>query len=190
MAFLHNQILRKIVLTFILTWGSLSFYFVNSRSQFLIWALLFVSVSGLIIIWREVSAIFILIFLSFLSAYAFYTFFLQFNLPTWILMLSILVVFGYLFTYTEQRIGILSNKRLIYLVLFSLVILEIFLTLSFFLINPISQSLVISSVCYLFIGFCYTILAKHTDNNFLTYLIITFIVVLTVFVTSKWSGLV
>lgn len=190
MAFLHNQTLRKIVLTFILAWGSLSFYFVNSQSQFLVITLLFVSLIALLIIWREVSAIFILIFLSFLSAYAFYTFFLQFNLPTWILMLSILVVFGYLFTYFEQKIGILSNKRLIYLVLFSLVILEIFLILSYFLVNPISQSLIIASVCYLFVGFCYTILAKHTDNSFLTYLIVTFLVMLAVFATSNWGGLV
>jgi|GEM_PF-627128 len=190
MAFLHNQTLRRTVLTFILAWGALSFYFANSENKILLAVLYFLVAFGLLSIWREVSAIFTLILLSFLSAYAFYTFFLQFNLPSWLLMISILIVFGYLFTYTEQKIGILSNKRLIYLVLFSLVILEVFLVLSYFLINPISQSLIISSVCYLFLGFCYTVLAKHTDNSFTTYLLITGLIVLTVFLTSNWGGLV
>lgn len=189
MAFLRNQILRKIILTIILVWGCLSYYLANSQNSIAVALIVFISVLGVISIIKETSAIFTLILLSFVSSYAFYTFFLQFDLPLWLLMISILVVFGYLFTYTEQKIGILSDKRLIYLILFSLVILEVFLVLSYFLVNPISQSLVIASVCYLFIGFCYTILAKHPDNSFTTYLVVTSFVIITIFLTSNWSSL-
>ncbi|MCX6808379.1 MAG: hypothetical protein NTW50_01810 [Candidatus Berkelbacteria bacterium] len=102
-------------------------------------------------------------------------------------MVGILSVFSYLFAYFEQRIGILGNKRLVYLVLFSLIILEVFLSLSYFLINPIGQSLIIAAISYLFVGFCYTVLAKHTDNKFITYVIFTTIAVGLVFLTSAWG---
>jgi len=189
MAFLRNHVLRKIILIVILVWGCLSYYLANSQNQIAVALIVFISILGLISILKETSAIFTLILLSFISAYAFYTFFLQFDLPLWLLMVSIMIVFGYLFTYTEQKIGILSNKRLIYLVLFSLVILEVFLVLSYFLINPISQSLVIATVSYLFIGFCYSVLAKHKDSSFTTYLIVASLVTIAIFLTSGWSPL-
>jgi hypothetical protein len=101
-------------------------------------------------------------------------------------MIAILFIFGYLFVYTEQKIGILGNKRLIYLVLFSLIILEVFLVLSYFLINPLSQSIIIGAISYLFIGYCYTILAKHTDNRFSTYAMFTAGVIFLVIASSTW----
>jgi hypothetical protein len=131
-----------------------------------------------------------LILLSFTSTYAFSIFMFQLNIPLWLIMIGVIVIFGYLFTYTEQKIGILGNKRLIYLILFSLLILEAFLALSYFAISPINQSIIIASISYLFIGYCYTILAKHVDNNFLTYIIITTLAILLVFLTSTWGGLV
>lgn len=189
MAFLYNQIVRKILLSIILAWGISTLYFVN-RESFIFYSLLSISVIGFYFIWREISAIFLLILLSFTSSYAFFIFLFQFNTPIWLVMIAILVLFGYLFTYTEQKIGILGNKRLIYLILFSLLILQSFLFLTYFLVNPISQSLIISSISYFFVGYCYTVLAKHTDNKILTYIIITALAFLFIFLTSNWGGLV
>jgi hypothetical protein len=146
-------------------------------------------VMTLIFILFEIAPIFLLISLSFLTSFALYSFMLSANLPIWLIMLAIFVIFAYLFTYTEQKIGILSNKRLIYLLLFSLIILESFLILSYFLIGPISQSLIISTICYLFIGFCYTILARHTDNKFATYVFFTILVITLIFISSGWRGI-
>jgi len=190
MSFFHNQTVRKILLTLILAWGFLTFYLQNSGVTTLIVLISIISLVGLVSIWRESSAIFILILMSFMVSYSFYIFLFQLALPVWIVMLAILLVFGYLFSYTEHRIGILGKKRTIYLVLFSLIVLEVFLVLSYFLINPISQSLIISAICYLFVGFCYTVLAKHTDNKFITYVIFTFISIVLVYLTSSWGGLV
>lgn len=188
MAFLHNTIARRIILTLILFWGAASFYITNSDSLPLVVMITLISILCLIFIWIELSPIFILILLSFVSSYAFCVALYQFDLPIWLVMIAILIIFGYLFTYTEQKIGILGNKRLIYLILFSLVILESFLVLSYFLISPISQSLVIASISYLFVGFCYTILAKHTDNRFYTYVMVTIIAIVIIFLTSHWGG--
>jgi len=187
MAFLYNQPTRRILLTLILLWGCFSFYTVNSASLVLLCLTGFLSLLSLIFIWSEISAIFLLIFISFLSAYSFFIALYQYNLPIYLVMLAVVVIFGYLFTYTEQKIGILGDKRLIYLVLFSLIILEIFMALSYFLISPISQSLIIATVSYLFIGFCYTILARHTDNRFITYVSLSVLIIAVVFATSSWG---
>ena len=190
MAFLHNQIARKILLTLILVWGGATFGILNKDTLVLIALSSVLILIGLVYIWIEKSAIFILILLSFTSAYALNIFMSQYGLPFWLLMLGVLIIFGYLFTYTEQKIGILGNKRLIYLVLFSLLILQVFIALSYFVISPIDQSLIIASISYLFIGFCYTVLAKHEDNSFLTYIVITALAIILVFLTSTWGGLV
>jgi len=175
-------------LSLILSWGVFTFYWTNPGNWFQLISIFLIGVVCLFLIWREYSPVFILLFLSFTSSYSFNVFLAQMNLPVWLIMVALLIIFGYLFIYLEQKIGILGNKRLIYLILFSLITLEIFLSLTYFLISPISQSLIIATTSYLFVGFCYTILAKHVDNKFSTYLIISGIVILLVFLTSSWGG--
>jgi hypothetical protein len=189
MALLKSQFTRKFILSAILAWGVFT-YAQNASNDFLLYTMMVISVFGLFVIWRELSPIFTLILLSFTSGHALYSVLYQMSLPLWFAMIGTLIIFSYLFIYVEQKIGILGNKRLIYLVLFSLIILEVFLILSYFLIDPTSQGLIIAAVSYLFVGFCYTILAKHTDNKFFTYVTITSLAIAIVFVTSNWGGLV
>lgn len=188
MAFLYNHIARKTLLTVILAWGDFSFYLANSNNLVLFFIMLAISALGLILIWNEVAPVFLLILLSFTSAYAFNTYLLQLNIPLYLIMIGILIVFGYLFTYTEQRIGILGDKRLIFLLLFAIIVLEVFLTLTYFLVNPIVQSLIITAVCYLFVGYCYTIIAKHTDNKFITYILLSGLAMAAILLTASWGG--
>lgn len=186
MAFLYNKTSRRILLSLIVTWGIVSFWLVN-QADFARILISLLGVLSIVFVWAEIAPIFLLIFLSFSVSYALYGFLFQFNLPIWIIMLAILIIFGYLFVYTEQKIGILGNKRLIYLVLFSLITLEVFLSLNYFLISPISKSLIIATSSYVFVGFCYTILAKHTDSKFKTYLAIAAMVITVIFMTSIWG---
>ncbi len=190
MAFLQNKLARKTLISLILAWGMSVVYFLNKDNYLFLSFMFLFSLWGIYYIWKEKSAIFLLILLSFTSTYAFLIFLLQYNLPVWLAMVGVLIVFSFLFFYTEQRIGILGNKRLIYLVLFSLIILEVFLALTYFLIDPISQSLIIAVMSYLFIGFCYTVIAKHTDNKFLTYVIFASVAILVILITSSWGGFV
>jgi hypothetical protein len=188
-AFLYNKTSRKILLTLIIIWSLASFWLLNLTFSIKI-AIIILGLLSLLFVWLETAAIFLLIFLSFVVAYAFYGFLFQYNLPVWMIMSGILVIFGYIFLYTEQRIGILGNKRLIYLILFGLITLEVFLMLSYFLISPLSKSIIIAITSYLFVGFSYTVLARHEDNKMSTYIFVALLVILTVFLSSSWGGLV
>lgn len=168
-------------------WGLISFW-VSSQSTLVLVLITLLGVLGVIFVISEMAPIFLLIFLSFLTSFALYNFLFQFNLPVWMVMLAILLVFGYFFYYTEQKIGILGNKRLIYLILFSLIVLEVFFTLNYFLISPLSKSLIISIIGYLFVGFCYSVLAHHEDNKLKTYLILSAIMIVLIFVSSIWGN--
>lgn len=186
MAFLYNRINRRILLFLIILFGVVSFWLVNQAG----FARILITILGIlcvIFILYEIAPIFLLIFASFSVSYALYGFLFEFGLPIWLIMLAILIIFGYLFVYTEQKLGILGDKRLIYLVLFSILTLEVFLVLNYFLISPISKSLIIATISYVSVGFCYTVLAQHTDNKFLTYLLVATLAITTVFATSIWG---
>lgn len=190
MAFLYNKFARKLILALITFWSLVTFYYVNSGSWSLLVLMTLAALLTLLFIWYEIASIAILIYLSFIVAYSFFVLLFQIGLPVWLVMLGVLIIFGYLFTYAEQKIGILGNKRLIYLLLFSILTLEVFLILTYFMISPINQSLVIATLSYLFIGFCYTVLAKHTDNKFSTYVTSSAIIIMLILLTANWVGVV
>lgn len=187
MAFLYHKITRKVLLTIIILWGTVSFLSTGPTALLSVLTVI-LSIFGIFFVIFDVAPIFLLIFLSFLTSFALYNFLFQFNLPVWAIMLAILIVFGYFFYYTEQKIGILGRKRLIYLVLFSLLTLEVFFALNYFLISPLSKSLIIASISYLFIGFCYTVLAQHEDKRLRTYLILASTMIVLIFMTSIWGN--
>lgn len=182
-AFLYNKFFRKLTLSIILFWSVSSFYFIDRITLDKVLVTV-IGVLSLFFILLEIVPLFILIILSFTVSFSLYGFLFSYNLPVWLLMLAILLLFGYLFLYMEQKTGVLGNKRLIYLLLFSIIILQVFLILSYFIINPLSKSLIISSVVYLFIGFCYTILAKHRDNSFFSYLFVFALAFLSIMIIS------
>lgn len=174
------------MLILIILWGLLSFWQLNHILAVNI-AISVIAVMAIFFTLFEVAPLFLLIFLSFISSYALYGFLFQFSLPIWLIMVALLIIFGYIYLYVEQKIGILGNKRLIYLVLFCLITLEVFLSLSYFLINPLSKSLIIGVVSYLFVGFSYTVLAKH-ESKLSTYLFVATLMGGIIFLTSSWGG--
>jgi len=186
-AFLYSKSNRRILLSLIIIFGVCAFWIIGQSIWFEFIITLF-GLLALILTYFEYTPLFLSIFLSFLVSYSVYELYLQYALPLWLVMIAIFLLFGYIFLYTEQKIGILGNKRLVYLILFSLIILEIFLCLNYFLINSLSKSLIIATINYLFIGFCYTILAKHTDNKFYTYIVVAFSIIAIIFGTSIWGG--
>lgn len=174
------------MLILVTLWGVVSFWQLNQILAVNI-AILVLGIFTIIFTILEIAPLFLLIFLSFISSYALYGFLFQYNLPIWLIMLGLIIVFGYIYLYVEQKIGILGNKRLIYLILFCLIALEVFLSLSYFLINPLSKSLIIGVVSYLFVGFSYTVLAKQ-ESKLSTYLIVAVIMGGLIFLTSSWGG--
>lgn len=187
MAFLKSKLLRRIILTIILLWATVAFWFLNEVLAIsVITALL--SIPVLYLIWSEKYPLIVLIFLSFTSAFALYGFLFYFNLPLWIVMLASLFLYGYLFTYLEQKIGILGPERLIYLLLFSLLILEMFLVLSYFLISPLNRSLIIALSSYLLAGFCFSIIEEKKPKSFPAYLWTFWIMIALLLFTAIWGA--
>lgn len=186
MAFLYNKISRRVLLALITMWGIVSFWQLSPLFTIKL-IIVVLGVLSLAFIWFEVAPLFLLIFLSFIASYSFYGFLFQYNLPIWLIMVGLAVIFGYIYLYVEQKIGILGNSRLIYLVLFVLITLEVFLSISYFPINPLSKSLIIGVVSYLFIGFIYTVLAKH-EKSIRSYVLIALFMIILIFTTSSWGG--
>lgn len=187
MAFLKSKLLRRIILTIILLWASVAFWFLNEVFTVSIITVV-LSVPILYLVWSERFPLIVLIFLSFTSAFALYGFLFYFNLPLWIVMLASLFLYGYLFTYLEQKIGILGRERLIYLLLFSLLILEMFLVLSYFLISPLNRSLIIALSSYLLSGFCYSIIEEKRPKSFPPYIWMFCIIIALLLFTANWGA--
>ena len=187
MAFLHNKSLRRVVLILLLAWSAGSFWFFN-QSLIVDSFVTFVAAVCLFLIWTEISPLFILIFLSFTSAYALYGFLFFLNLPLWAIMLFALLIYGYLFTFFEQKIEVLKPEQLIYLLLFALIITEMFLLLSYFLIDPLNRSLLVALVSYLLAGFCLTIIEKRSFADFLIYLLVFGLVYGLILLTASFGA--
>lgn len=175
------------VLTLLTVWSVGSFWFLN-QFDVINFVLMIASLAIFYLIWSERSAISIVLFLSFSNAFALYGFLFYLNLPLYVIMIAILLIFGYIFTYFEQINGVLGRERLVFLLLFSLVILEIFVILSYFLISPINQSLIIALASYVICGFSLGYLKKDREQSVFTYLIIFAVCAFLILITAQWSG--
>lgn len=186
MAFLKSKILRSIILTMLALWAVFSFWFLNSIT-FVSIIISILGVIALYAIWREVLILYLVSFLTFTGSYALYGFLFSFNLPLWVVMIAILLIFGYIFTYLEQKSDILGKNKLVYLFIFSLIVLEVFLFLSYFLISPINRSLIITLVVYVISGFSFWVLRKDDLKNFSAYVYLSVLVMMTILISAKWG---
>ncbi len=186
MAVLYSSKLRKIILALILLWSVATFWF-SGQIDFLNWTVSVLGFGTLFLIYFERSPSTILIFLSFISSYALYSFLYYFNLPLWVIMLGAFIIFGYLFLYTEQILAILGSERLIYLLVFNLIILELFIFLSYVLIDPLNRSLIIGVSSYLFLGYCLDYVDKNLPQRFLNFIYIFLILLALILLTTNWQ---
>ena len=165
MLLISNHKYRAAILTILLVWTTIFF-----------WLLCPVFVVNIIMAILSLIVLFSIIFdknyqlstifLSFQTSYVLYGYMLVNNLPSWLIMLGVLIISMYLFSYIEQKIEIAPEQKGILNIIFSLVVLETFLFLGYFLISPINRSLVIASVVYLIHGYCDIVLKNH-ENNFI-----------------------
>lgn len=186
MAVLYNSNLRKIILASILLWSGATFWF-SETIPFLNWAIVIVGLLVLLLIYFERSPSTILIYLSFTSAFALYSFLYYFNLPLWVIMIGAFLIFGYLFLYTEQILAILGIERIIYLLIFNLIILELFIFLSYILIDPLNRSLIIGISSYLFLGYCIDYVDKDLPNRFLNFIYVFMVLLILILLTANWQ---
>ena len=186
MAVLYNTNLRKAILAIVLVWSVVTFWF-SGQIDFLNWTITILGFGTLFLIYFERSPSTILIFLSFASSYALYSFLYYFSLPLWVIMIGAFIIFGYLFLYTEQILTILGSERLVYLLVFNLIILELFIFLSYVLIDPLNRSLIIGVSSYLFLGYCLDYVDKSLPNRFLNFIYIFLILLALILITANWQ---
>ena len=186
MAILRNKSLRRIALIILTLWSAGSFWFFN-HSLFVSSTITLIAAISLFLIWTELSPFFLLIFLSFTSAYSLYGFLFFLNLPLWAIIIAALMIFGYLFACFEQKFDFLRPEQAIYLVIFGLIIAETFLFLSYLLIDPLNRSLIVALVSYLIAGFCLTIIQKNRFKEFSIYLIVFMIAYLAIVLTTSFG---
>ena len=186
LAFLKNKTLRSIILTILALWAIFSFWFLNSIT-FISVVISILGVVALYAIWMEVLILYLVSFLTFSCSYALYGFLFSFNLPLWVVMIAILLIFVYIFTYLEQKSDILGKNKYVYLFIFSLIVLEVFLFLSYFLISPINRSLIITLVVYVISGFTFWVLRKDDIKNFSNYIYLSVLVMMAILISAKWG---
>jgi len=186
MAVLYNTNLRKAILAVVLVWSIVTFWF-SGQIDFLSWTVTILGLGTLFLIYFERSPSTILIFLSFTSSYALYSFLYYFFLPLWVIMLGAFIILGYLFLYVEQILAILGRERLVYLLVFNLIILELFLFLNYVLIDPLNRSLIIGVSSYLFLGYCIDYVDKNLHNRFLNFVYIFLILLILILLTANWQ---
>lgn len=186
MTVLFTPKLRKIILSSILMWSVTAFWF-SGQIGFLNWIITVLALAIFLLIIFERSPSTVLIYLSFTSSFALYAFLYYFNLPLWIIMIGAFFIFNYLFLYIEHILVILGHERIIYLFIFNLIILELFLFLSYILIDPLNRSLIIGISSYLFLGYCIDYVDKNRVKRFLNFIYIFLFLLIITLLTANWQ---
>ena len=187
MAVLLNKKLRVSVLGLILLWSVAFFWSLNQYYAVnIITSILALIV--LLLIFFDISSLFVIIFISFIVSDVLYGYLYVNNLPLSLIMFAGFFLYGYLFLFLEQKLKILGRERLVYVPIFSLLILEMFLFLSYLLLSPINKSLLIALLVYIVSGFSANIIAKDNNRGFLNYLLVFAVIFVIMILTATWGG--
>ncbi len=186
MKFLSNKIFRTVLLTLMLVWATTFFWLLCPVLSVNI-IVIIVSSLCLISIITNSNNPFTIIYLSFVTSYVLYGYMLVNNFPVWLIMLGVLIITLYLLTYLEQQENIVEDQRIVFLTIFSLIILELFLFLGYFLISPINRSLLISLTIYLIYGFCEKVITSGKYQEMKSYLLVFLFVFVTIILTASWG---
>ena len=130
---------------------------------------------------------FLLNLTAFLDYWVIHSIYFNFNIPLWFGMILVLIVSVGLFYYLFWSSGIYSDYILTFTVLLGLVILEVFVNLSFWPVDFSTKSIILILVFYVFSGLL-IIRAKKELNfrNVFEYLIIFIAIFLIIIFTMKW----
>lgn len=182
-----KNLFSTIYLFLLLLWGVASFFLFGGLA-ISVWPVILISLVASYFIVFRIAKQFLLVYISFLLLYGIYGFQFIYSFPFWLaLMLLVLFTSALLyFLYSEQE----NVKKLIplYLGLFALINIEIYLTLSFWLVNPLSRAFIASLTVYLFAGYLESINEKNfIFPKFKVYLFTSFGLLAILLMTSTWG---
>lgn len=181
-----SRILLRGILLLLVFWGSASFFLFKSPLLAEITVTTFALIA-VFLIFTGKGELPLLYFINFINFYAFYGLLFTYNLPLYLVMIALILVSGASFILLGEKI-IKVDHFYLYLILFVIVILELFLTLSYWLINPLTRSLVLVISVYLLFGFWTSIFNNQFNkDSFRNYLIVAAIVMFVILLTVSWG---
>lgn len=181
-----KNVIQKAVLLLLLFWGLASFFLFVSHDLVKLFVVVF-SLLSLYFIFNSRGEFALLLFLNFINFYAFYGLLFTYNLPLYLVMIGLIFVSGSTFYILGRKMISNSNFNL-YTLFFILLMLEIYLVLSYWLINPLTRSFIITIFIYLFYGFITSVKDQKFENkSFRGYIYITVIILLVLVSTISWG---
>jgi hypothetical protein len=182
-----KNLIVKSYLILLLIWGVASF-FLFSGLGVSTWPILFISLISIMLVIYKTAKQFLLVYISFLLLYGIYGFQYIYNFPLWVAIIMLTALFSLLivFLYSEnQRI---SKFLPLYVSLFVLINIELYLTLSFWLANPLSRSFIAALSVYVFSGYLESIDGDNFEQNkFNGYLFTATALLVILLLTSAWG---
>lgn len=182
-----KNLFGKIYLILLLTWGVASF-FLFSGSVVSSWPILIISVIAVFLIIYQVAKQLLLVYISFLLLYGIYGFQFVYNFPLWVATIMLVICCSLLFYFLFWDNDRVSSFLPLYISVFVLINLEIYLALSFWLVNPLSRSFIASVIIYIFSGYL-----ESTESDFFlrskfnTYLFTAAVLLVILLMTSSWG---
>lgn len=182
-----NKFIKKFLSVFLLIWGAASF-FVFPTLQFVQIAIITVAVACILLLFFGRGRYYIFIVTFFTNIYALYGILFTYGLSVWLVMLLLVAVVSlnfYLYLFLEFP----SESTILYLVLFCVLNLELFLGLSYYLVNPMTRSLIMAVFAHLYYGFLTSIVEdKKIDfSNLSLYIYSVSAILLMIFFTISWG---
>lgn len=181
-----SRILSRGTLLLLVFWGLASFFLFNSPLPAEILVVVF-ALASIYFIFVGHGELFLLYFINFVNFYAFYGLLFTYNLPLYLIMIGLVLVSGSSFLFLGR--GIINDKDFyLYWLLFVILLLELFLALSFWLVNPLTRGLILIVFIYIMFGFWTSINNEKIDKIFFrNYLIVAAIILLIIFTTVGWG---
>ena len=182
-----KNLIAKSYLILLLIWGVASF-FLFSGLAISIWPIMVISIIAIYFSISQTANQFLLVYISFLLLYGIYGFQYIYNFPLWIALVMLILSSSVLLFFLYSSHDNIKKFLPLFLALFAIMNIEIYLTLSFWLINPLSRSFIAALSIYLFAGYLESITeSSFNRSKFNIYLFTSGILLVILLMTSSWG---
>lgn len=177
---------RTMLFTLILIWATVFFYLMNP-TQTINYLIVFLSCVSLVFVFLRSLNIAILFYIYFLSINVCYGYILINNSPIWIIMILFLGLNYFFMVNVGQISKLQSHDKRIAIAVYSLIMLEVFYLLGYFILSPMNRSLLIVLVLYLIYGYNEQVVEKRFLAGFYRYLLVFFVIFVTIVLSASWG---
>jgi len=183
-----SNLISKAVLSFLLIWGAASFFLFPSF-PLIKWFVLGLSTLAFLLIFFKSGDFFLFILASFSNLYAFYGLLFTYNLSLWLVLIGVVIIFSTIFLILSPKIIPDRDRLPLFLAFFFILVSEVFLALSFWLVNPLTRSLIVALFVYIFFGFLSSLKGEiFAGRNFRLYVYFATVVLLLLVLTVSWGS--